>query len=241
MPAWRRDGSAHRIRQSETDCEQHDGVRTIAEPVDHARRCREVSSTAGGLVRPAARGVRHPDRSAANIGQRAANRHRISGDSLRRSRGQRGRTRRGIVANSLEFPPLSRLIVFCGTCLAGPNPVPQAQISRRQHPSLTLPFLVIAAAFAATRCSSNSGGLSTSPSSAAGPATGGSAVATVQITVNPNPVAFSGAPITDTAECANYVNTWFYDTVLQETGGGNATFTSRSTCSTARRPTTSRA
>jgi hypothetical protein len=40
-------------------------------------------------------------------------------------------------------------------------------------------------------------------------------------------VPFSGAPITDAAECANYANTWFYDTVLQETGGGNVTFTSR--------------
>jgi len=52
-------------------------------------------------------------------------------------------------------------------------------------------------------------------------------VATVQIGVNPNPVPFSGAPITDAAECAHYVNTWFYDTVLQETAGGNVTFTSR--------------
>jgi hypothetical protein len=105
--------------------------------------------------------------------------------------------------------------------------VPQPQISRRQHPRLTLPFLVIAAAFAATRCSSNSGGLPTSPTSAAGPATGGGAAATVQIAVNPNPVPFSGAPITDTVECAHYVNTWFYDTVLQESAGGNVTFTSR--------------
>ena len=106
--------------------------------------------------------------------------------------------------------------------------MPQAQNSRRQHPSLTLPFLVIAAAFAATRCSSNSGGLPTSPtSSAAGPATGGGATATVQIAVNPNPVPFSGAPITDAQECAHYVNTWFYNTVLQESAGGNVTFTSR--------------
>lgn len=45
--------------------------------------------------------------------------------------------------------------------------------------------------------------------------------------MNPNPVPFSGAPITDAAECANYANTWFYDTVLQETAGGNVTFTSR--------------
>ena len=51
--------------------------------------------------------------------------------------------------------------------------------------------------------------------------------ATVQVSVNPDPVPFSGAPITDAPECANYVNTWFYDTVLQETAGGNVTFTTR--------------
>lgn len=45
--------------------------------------------------------------------------------------------------------------------------------------------------------------------------------------MNPNPVPFNGAPITDAAECTNYANTWFYDTVLKETGGGNVTFTTR--------------
>jgi hypothetical protein len=91
-------------------------------------------------------------------------------------------------------------------------------------PRRALPFLVVAAAFAATRCSGNSGGSPTSPTSAAAPQ---GATATVQVAVNPNPVPFSGAPITDAAECANYANTWFYDTVLQETGGANVTFTSR--------------
>jgi hypothetical protein len=88
-----------------------------------------------------------------------------------------------------------------------------------------LPFLIIAAAVAAARCSGNSG-LPTAPTSAGGPPLGG-ATATVQVAVNPNPVPFSGAPIADAAECANYANTWFYDTVLQETGGANVTFTSR--------------
>lgn len=55
----------------------------------------------------------------------------------------------------------------------------------------------------------------------------GGTPATVQVTVNPDPVPFSGAPITDTPECANYAFTWFYDTVLQETAGGNVTFTTR--------------
>jgi hypothetical protein len=53
------------------------------------------------------------------------------------------------------------------------------------------------------------------------------AAATVQIVANPNPVPFSGAPITDAAECANYAFTWFYDTVLQETAGSEVRFTSR--------------
>ena len=38
---------------------------------------------------------------------------------------------------------------------------------------------------------------------------------------------FSGVPITDAIECANYAYTWFYDTVLEESAGGSVTFTSR--------------
>jgi hypothetical protein len=82
---------------------------------------------------------------------------------------------------------------------------------------------MIAAAAASVGCS---GGSPTAPSSAVGlPA--GASTASVQITVNPNPVPFSGAPITDAEECFNYENTWFYDQVLQETGGNSVAFTSR--------------
>jgi len=91
----------------------------------------------------------------------------------------------------------------------------------------TLPFLVIAAAFGAAGCSSNSGGLASGPSSVGTGLPQGGATATVQVAVNPNPVPFSGSPITDAPECANYAFTWFYDTVLTETGGGNVTFTTR--------------
>ena len=49
----------------------------------------------------------------------------------------------------------------------------------------------------------------------------------VTVTVNPNPVPHSGAPITDAAGCRNVPFTWFYDQVLQETGGSTVTFTSR--------------
>ena len=90
-----------------------------------------------------------------------------------------------------------------------------------------LPFLVIAAAFGATRCSGNSGGSPASPSALGTGVPQGGATATVQVSVNPNPVPFSGAPITDAPECANYAFTWFYDTVLTETGGGNVTFSTR--------------
>ena len=49
----------------------------------------------------------------------------------------------------------------------------------------------------------------------------------VDITLNPNPVSFSGQPITTAASCAGYANTWFYDQVLRETSGVDVTFTSR--------------
>jgi len=84
-------------------------------------------------------------------------------------------------------------------------------------------FLVAAAASAAIGCT-KSGGSPTAPSADPPP---GATTATVQITVRPNPVPFSGAPITDAPNCANYANTWFYDQVLQEYGGQTVTFTSR--------------
>jgi hypothetical protein len=49
----------------------------------------------------------------------------------------------------------------------------------------------------------------------------------VQVTVSPNPVPFSGQPITDIASCASRPNTWFYDQMLRETGGVAVTITRR--------------
>ncbi len=49
----------------------------------------------------------------------------------------------------------------------------------------------------------------------------------MQITVTPNPVTFSGVPITDSPGCAGSPNTWFYSQDLKETGGSAVTFTSR--------------
>lgn len=45
--------------------------------------------------------------------------------------------------------------------------------------------------------------------------------------MNPNPVPFSGQPITDVAGCASAPNTWFYDQILRETGGADVRITHR--------------
>jgi hypothetical protein len=49
----------------------------------------------------------------------------------------------------------------------------------------------------------------------------------VEVAINPNPVPFSGQPITDAPSCANSPNTWFYEQVLTETGGADVTITGR--------------
>ena len=51
--------------------------------------------------------------------------------------------------------------------------------------------------------------------------------ARVDVTINPNPVAFSGQPITDAASCAGSPNTWFYSQNFKESGGVAVTVTSR--------------
>jgi hypothetical protein len=53
------------------------------------------------------------------------------------------------------------------------------------------------------------------------------ATASVQIAITPNPVPFSGQPITDAASCAKSPNTWFYQQNFKESGGVTVTFTSR--------------
>jgi hypothetical protein len=45
------------------------------------------------------------------------------------------------------------------------------------------------------------------------------------VTVNPNPVPFSGKPVSDVAGCERRNNTWYYEQSLQETGGVGVTFT----------------
>jgi hypothetical protein len=47
------------------------------------------------------------------------------------------------------------------------------------------------------------------------------------VTINPNPVPFSGQPITDAPSCASSKNTWFYDQVIRETAGTAVTIRAR--------------
>ena len=49
----------------------------------------------------------------------------------------------------------------------------------------------------------------------------------IEIEIKPNPVPFSGQPITDASSCANSPNTWFYEQILKETGGAEVTITGR--------------
>jgi hypothetical protein len=102
--------------------------------------------------------------------------------------------------------------------------------------SSRVPRLCVAVALTASlggvvACSS--GGSPTSPTAngpvpqAPTPAPTAPAVGALQITVNPNPVAHSGAAITDAAGCKDVKYTWFYDQVFRETGGSAVTLTNR--------------
>lgn len=67
----------------------------------------------------------------------------------------------------------------------------------------------------------NTSNTNTPPNSSAG------RTGSVTVTVNPNPVPFSGTPITDIAGCARRNNTWYYELTLKESGGAPVTFTSQ--------------
>ena len=74
--------------------------------------------------------------------------------------------------------------------------------------------------------SSNPAGPTDTPPGGTNPPPGSSTGRTgsVSVTVNPNPVPFSGKPITDVAGCANRNNTWYYELTLKESGGAPVTF-----------------
>jgi hypothetical protein len=81
-------------------------------------------------------------------------------------------------------------------------------------------FIVIA--IVAVSCSKNG-----SPTSPSGGPDLPNATGSVQVSINPNPVPFSGTPVTDTPGCATLKNTWYYDQVFTETAGTAVTLTSR--------------
>src|SRR6266542_3760069 len=96
----------------------------------------------------------------------------------------------------------------------------------------SLAFLAVAVIVVSVSCSSNGGSSPTAPSAPAPtpaptPTPAAPATASVQFAINPNPVPFSGQPITDSAGCAGSKNTWFYNQVATESGGAIVTFTSR--------------
>ena len=63
----------------------------------------------------------------------------------------------------------------------------------------------------------------TTPTSSLPPSTG-----SVKVEITPNPVPFSGQPVTDAGPgCQNVKNTWFYDQVFTESGGSEVTFKNR--------------
>jgi hypothetical protein len=49
----------------------------------------------------------------------------------------------------------------------------------------------------------------------------------VTVTINPDPVPYSGQPITDVSGCRNLPHTWFYEQILEETAGVAVTFNNR--------------
>jgi hypothetical protein len=74
---------------------------------------------------------------------------------------------------------------------------------------------------------SNSSTTNPSPDLSSNPTSSPPGVGALTVSVSPNPVPFSGQPITDAASCAGYENTWFYDQTLTETGGAAVTITAR--------------
>ena len=89
---------------------------------------------------------------------------------------------------------------------------------------------VCAIAVAAISCTTDStpnGPDSSTPAQQQPAPTNTNGTANVNVEIRPNPVPFSGAPITDAASCSGSPNTWFYDQVFTETAGVAVKFTNR--------------
>ena len=89
-------------------------------------------------------------------------------------------------------------------------------------------LLITGAALLCVTCSDSS---PTEPSSTTPPPAGPvlpPSTGSVKVEIVPNPVPFSGQPVTDAGPgCKDVKNTWFYDHVFTETGGSEVTFTNR--------------
>ena len=105
--------------------------------------------------------------------------------------------------------------------------------------------LVCSAALVTAMCSGGNSTLPTAPSPANPPVAtqpgptpaptpapapqppSGAAPGRLEFYIAPNPVPWSGVPITDSAGCASVANTWYYDMVLIEVGGQTVTLKNR--------------
>ena len=89
-------------------------------------------------------------------------------------------------------------------------------------------LLITGAALLCVTCSDSS---PTEPSSTTPPPAGPvlpPSTGSVKVEIVPNPVPFSGQPVTDAGPGCNGVkNTWYYDQVFTESGGSEVTFRNR--------------
>jgi len=94
-------------------------------------------------------------------------------------------------------------------------------------------MLVFASLTLVAAASCTNDGTPNGPSDVPTPQTSGptppdtNATGNVNMEIRPNPVPFSGTPITDVASCASSANTWFYEQVFTETAGVEVHFTAR--------------
>ena len=87
-------------------------------------------------------------------------------------------------------------------------------------------LLACGAALLCVTCSDSSS--PTEPSSPAPTTTLPPSTGSVKVEILPNPVPFSGQPVTDAGPgCQGVKNTWYYDQVLTESGGSEVTFRNR--------------
>lgn len=90
-------------------------------------------------------------------------------------------------------------------------------------------ILVCSVALASAMCGDSPTGPTptSSPPPTSTPVPVDTSTGNVEVRVTPNPVPFSGQPITDAPGCSGVRNTWFYEQELREVGGSEVTFRAR--------------